>query len=70
MPPHQRCHGGLVPLVDEAAQQLPIRQPGLVLPKEGAAKVPDNLVDLGRHRVPFWVDNIRPFFILTVPERG
>jgi hypothetical protein len=42
--------GGLVAMREEALQQLAVRQPGTVVPKDGAAKVVNNLVGLRRHR--------------------
>src|SRR5262245_3342072 len=53
MSAHEGCDGGFVPLLDEAPQQLPIRQPGLIMPEDGRAKVLNDLTDLGRHRVSF-----------------
>src|SRR5436305_39702 len=47
---HEGCDGGFVLLLDEAPQQLPIRQPRLILAVHGPAEVLNDLGDLGRHR--------------------
>jgi hypothetical protein len=50
---NQGRDSGLVPMLDKSSQQLPIRQPGLFLAQDGAAKLLNDFIDLSRHRVPF-----------------
>ena len=52
MSAHEGCDSDFITLLDEAPQQLPIRQPGLIVPEDSPAKVLNDLADLGRHRVP------------------
>jgi hypothetical protein len=53
MPLDKGCKGRFVPMLDEAAQELPIGQTSPVLPKHSSAKVLDDLArQVGRHVGP------------------
>jgi hypothetical protein len=47
--PHEGRESRLVPVVEEAEEQLSIRQPRLLLGKRGATEVPDNVINPDRH---------------------
>src|SRR5260370_10993485 len=66
---HKDCDSGFVPLLDEAPQQLPIRQPGLIVPEGSPAKVLNDLADLGRHPVSSSAsDNAHPLSLQYMHE--
>ena len=46
VPPHQRREGRLVPLRDEALQQLAVGHPGVVVEKQRLAEVPQNIASV------------------------
>ena len=50
VPPRQGLDSALVPLLDEAPEQLPIRHPRHILPEQGGAEMADDIVPLRRHR--------------------
>src|SRR5262249_28336697 len=52
MPAHKRGDRDLVTLFDEAAEELPIREPGVAVRSHGGANMPNDIGHFRRHLVP------------------
>jgi hypothetical protein len=59
VPPGEGFEGGLVPLLDEATQELAVGQPAAVAQQHGPAEVPDGTVRVASRQVaPSLADSV------------